>query len=75
MRKLWIALVPVVVLSLAGCGNKGNKLAEPASLTPEQVAADVKNQKEAAAAEAKRPLPKSPSGQAEDSERRRQGGK
>jgi hypothetical protein len=72
MRQLWIALVPVLVLSLVGCGSKGNKLAEPASLTPEQVEADVKNQKEAAAAEVKRPVPKSSSGQAEDAERRRQ---
>lgn len=53
MRKLWMALVPVLVLALVGCGgdNGGNKPVEPASLTPEQVDADVKEQKEVSAVE------------------------
>ena len=75
MRTLWILSVPVLVLSLAGCGR--NKPTEPANLTPEQIEADLRNQKEAAAAEGVRQksLPKTGQTAAEDSERRRAGGR
>ena len=74
MRTVWI--VAVLALSLVGCSKKGNKPIEPADVTPEQVEADVKNQKEAAAAESGRQLssPKTGQAAAENSERRRQGG-
>jgi hypothetical protein len=78
MRKLRIVSVALLVLWLVGCGSKGGNQVQPASLTPEQLEADGKNQKEAAAAEGKRrvSLPKSPNGQpaAENAERHRQGG-
>jgi hypothetical protein len=77
MRKLWILSVPVLVLSLTGCGGNqsDNRPVEPASLTPGQVDASLKEQKEVDAVEKARlvSLPKVEHEhfEAEESERER----
>jgi hypothetical protein len=58
MRRLWIVSVPVLVFSLVGCGDNqsSSQPVAPTSLTTEQVNAELKEQKETAAAEKKRLL-------------------